>query len=144
MAEIRHGARDNMVLAARFTPWLSGVMTRLRLLPLTGLVFAALLVVLSVVSAWQMAPDRDRLEREAFAIAQGLTADELCGLTGDGQDHDHPCPFCHKLPEPGRLSVPDRILLLSMPYRPVRVRDLVRGPQHILPHVSVRGPPRLV
>ncbi|WP_138466951.1 DUF2946 family protein [Poseidonocella sp. HB161398] len=124
-------------------------MIRLRTPALAGFLFAALLVALSVLSAAQMGPDRDRLERQALMSATGAAMEELCGTAEghghgghDSHDHGRGCPFCHKLPGVDRLTAPDRVILLSLPYRPSGLPDLVSGPQHLLPHVSVRAPPR--
>ncbi|MBE3637593.1 hypothetical protein [Mangrovicoccus algicola] len=121
-------------------------MTRLRSLPGFGLLLALVLIVAGAISATHLLPERQRAA-EAFALALiGAQPGDLCGPDGAHGAHEAHhgggCPFCHKLPEPGRLSAPDRVRILSLPYRPDDARDLVAGPQQALPHIPVRGPPR--
>ncbi|WP_422073597.1 hypothetical protein [Tranquillimonas rosea] len=105
--------------------------------------FAALLLaVLSTVSAHQMAPDRETVERQALLQVMGATLDEICGLTEDG--HEHRCPFCHKLPDAPRIAAPDNGARIARVIEHRLGRDLVVGPQDVRSHAPLRAPPRIV
>ncbi|WP_089273319.1 hypothetical protein [Puniceibacterium sediminis] len=103
---------------------------------------AFMLAVLSVFSAHHLAPDREDVARLDAFHAMGILAEDLCGL--DGAEHDHRCPFCHKLPEAPRIKAPDKSQRIVQVVVQLSGRNLVLGPQFLSAHVSVRAPPRTV
>ena len=117
-------------------------MQRLPARTLVALIAAVTLAVLSVVSAHRMGPDRDMLQRQVTLHVLGGTAAELCG-TADAA-HDHRCPFCHKLPDVPRVQAPAGERRVAFAIEDRAGGHLVLGPQHIAPHVTLRGPPRTV
>ncbi|WP_139218740.1 hypothetical protein [Roseivivax halotolerans] len=108
----------------------------------TALLAACLFAVLSAVSAHQMAPDREAMERQAALLAMGETLDALCGLSDDGAEHH--CPFCHKLPDAPRITAPDNAARITRVIAHHLGQDLVVGPQDIRAHAAPRAPPRSV
>lgn len=103
---------------------------------------AALFAVLSVLSAQEMAPDREVVARQAALLAVGAPLDEFCGPGADGQEHR--CPFCHKLPEPPCMAAPDNGERIARVIVHRIGHDLVSGPQDIRVHAAPRAPPRIV
>ncbi|RVV98126.1 hypothetical protein EKE94_11790 [Mesobaculum littorinae] len=116
-------------------------MTRQAARSILTFLMVAVLVAVSVVSASLMAPDRETLERQAVARALGTPIAEFCGVTEDG--HDHRCPFCHKLPDPPRLTAPDAGRRITRVIVDRLGRDLVVGHRHLRPQAAPRAPPRL-
>lgn len=108
----------------------------------TPFLVACLFAVLSAVSAYEMAPDRGTMERQATLLAMGETLDALCGLSDDGEEHH--CPFCHKLPDAPRIAAPDDAARITRVIAHRLGHDLVVGPQDIRVHASPRAPPRHV
>lgn len=120
-------------------PLYSWYMFRAR--PVTAFLAVAVFAILSAVSAFHMAPDREALERQVAAQALGVTIEEFCGTIEDG--HEHRCPFCHKLPDTPHLAAPDNGQRITRVIEDWRGRHLVLGPQHIRAHASPRAPPRI-
>ena len=100
----------------------------------------AFFVVLGVASAQQMAPDSTVIEQQVLLQALGATPEELCGT--DGVLHDHHCPVCNTLPEVRQAAPVKAEIQMAFSLAGPTGYDLVVGPQHILPHVSLRAPPR--
>ncbi|WP_037266736.1 hypothetical protein [Roseivivax halodurans] len=117
-------------------------MLRRRACTFTAIFAAFLLAALGAVSAHQMAPDREAMERQAALQAFGASLEEFCGLAEDG--HDHPCPFCHKLPGTPRILAPDNGARITRVVEHRVGRDLVAGPQDLRIHDSPRAPPHSV
>lgn len=108
----------------------------------TALLAAAFLATSSIVSAHRMAPDRAAMERQAALLALGVSCAEICGMVEEG--HEHRCPSCHELPDAPRAAAADAERRVAQAIEDRSGRDLVHGPQHILAHVFVSVPPRIV
>ncbi len=117
-------------------------MPRALLRTLHALLLTVLLTALSAVSAHEMAPDREALERHATLQVYGGTLADFCGLH---DDHDvHRCPFCHKLPGAPRVVAPDLAQPLVLPILHLGGAHLVLSPQTLRPYAAPRAPPALI
>ncbi|WP_343504367.1 hypothetical protein [Alloyangia pacifica] len=97
-----------------------------------------LLALSSVVSAARMAPDRETVKIEAYALLYGSSIDELCG---DEAGHDHHCPLCHGLPEAPSSAHDDRHVPVEPHDAWHRCNDLHRAAQARNLCHSPRAPP---
>ena len=109
---------------------------------ITALAAAFVLAAFSVVSAFHMAPDLQASAQAAQLEALGLDATDICG-PGDAS-HEHECPFCHKLPNPPRLSAPSPDRNLHVVWLANKATSLVFGAQQPRDQHEVRAPPSFV
>lgn len=111
---------------------------------LFALMIGLCLAVTSVMSAALMAPDRMSQSRMVYAMIVGAELTDFCGDHGDHTTHDHPCPFCHGLPEAPVACAPD----MTMAFRPSDLwrqsEGLRRAAQARNINHSSRAPPRIV
>lgn len=107
---------------------------------LTSFAAVLLLIVGSAVSAAMMAPDRADAAEAQIALL-GMSIEDICGTEGA---HDHPCPFCHLVPDtpvPGPAEIASILLPFAAwtqatdLYRAAQARDHARSP---------RAPPTLI
>lgn len=115
---------------------------RVRALPRL-IAFAAALVVAvaSVLFAARMAPLPATDPVVAAWIESGGSASDLCG--DFVPVHDHSCPYCRLLDDPGVPSLTPKAERLARAPAWQRLADLVACPQQGNPNVSARAPPDL-
>lgn len=102
---------------------------------------AALLALTSVTAARMMAGERHDPAHAAYLQLEALVHGDLCGIAPAQGVDDHPCPFCHGLPEAPEVALRGRIFPVEAFRTLPALAHLLAGAHDRDLSRSPRGPP---